>query len=75
MDYDALLLLGLALGPLALVSFVAAWADRRRPWTAAGLAAASTALVVTAALMREGGLPGIAALPEFALETVARLWR
>ena len=75
MDRDLLLVAGLVFLPLAFVAFVAAWADRRRPLAGLILLAMGAAMIGWAQLTHPGGGYDWRALPEVALETIARLFR
>lgn len=74
MDRDLLLLVGLVFLPLAFVAFVSAWADRRRPWAAMILLAIAGGLIGWAWITHPGGGYDWRAIPDIALQTVARYW-
>lgn len=75
MDLDILLILGLGFVPLAFVAFVAAWADRRRPWAGLILLCMALAMMGWAQFNHPGGGYDPRELPELALEVVARFLR
>lgn len=75
MERDLLLLIGLAFLPLAFVAFVAAWADRRRPYAALILLAMGLGMAGYAQLTHPDGGYDWRALPMLALETLGRLIR
>ncbi|MFN3954538.1 MAG: hypothetical protein ACK4LQ_08800 [Pararhodobacter sp.] len=75
MDLDILLILGLGFVPLAFVAFVAAWADRRRPWAGVILLALALGMMGWAQVNHPGGGYDLRTLPELALEVVARFLR
>lgn len=74
MDRDLFFLIGLVFLPLAFVSLVAAWADRRRPWAALILALVGFGLAGWAQLSHPEGGYDWQTLPDVALATVARYW-
>ena len=74
MDRDVLFLMGLLFLPLAFVALVAAWADRRTPWAALILVAMGLGLAGFAQFTHPSGGYTVRAIPQVALETVARYW-
>jgi hypothetical protein len=75
MDRDLLFLVGLVFLPLAFVALVSAWADRRRPWAALILLALGLGVAGWAYLTNPAGPYDWRAIPDLAVETVARYWR
>jgi hypothetical protein len=75
MDRDLLLLIGLAFVPLALVAFVSAWADRRRPWAGLILLAMGLGMAGFAQITHPGGGYDWRAIPMLAIEVAGRLTR
>lgn len=73
LDWDLLLIVGVVFLPLSVVSLVAAWADRRRPWAGLILLAMGLALIGLAHLSHPAGYRP-ADLPEIFLSTLARYW-
>lgn len=75
MERDLVLLIGLAVVPLAFVAFVSAWADRRRPWAGLILVAMAAGLVGWAQLTHPEGGYDWREVPALGLEAVGRLLR
>jgi len=75
MERDLLFLLGLGFQPLAFVAFVAAWADRRRPWAGLILIALGLGIAGWAHLTHPEGGYDWRAIPTLALETLGSLTR
>ncbi len=73
MDHATLFMMGVYLGPLALVSFVSAWADGRRPVIGVVLALVSTGLIGFVAYDRPEGLYAFSDIPEMTAGMIARL--
>lgn len=75
MTGDAVFLFALVLLQLAVVSGVAAWADRRRPWTGLALAVIGAGLLGYLYLTLPGGLPDWRRIPEIAVTLLAQVLR
>lgn len=73
MERDLLLLIGLAFLPLALVAFVSAWADRRRPVPGVILLVMGIGMAGWAHLTHPEGGYEPAEIPATALEMLGRL--
>lgn len=74
MDYDLFYLIGVGFIPLAFVAFVAAWADRRRPWAAGILLVLALGLIISMRILNADGAYGLADLPELFMSTARRYW-
>lgn len=75
MERDLVLLIGLAVLPLAFVAFVSAWADRRRPWAGLILLFLGLSLAGWAQLTHPEGGYDWREVPALGLEAVGRLLR
>jgi hypothetical protein len=73
MTIDALFLLGVLLAPLALVSFVKAWADSRRPYVGAVFGIVAVVLIWLANSAHPDGGYVWRDIPELAAELLAEM--
>lgn len=74
MDNDLFYLIGVGFIPLAFVAFVAAWADRRRPWAGLILLVLALGLIIAMRILNGDGAYGLSELPDLFMTTARRYW-